>query len=61
VEQCLRWNAAPIQAHASKPGVAFDQDNFLAQVRCIKCRGVPSRTGADYYNFSFDGVHEKEK
>ena len=55
VQQCLRRNAAAIQADAAQPLVAFDEDDFFAQVRRIKRRRITARSRADDDNFSFDG------
>ncbi len=57
VKQRLRRDAAAIQAHAAEMFVAFDENDFLAEVSGVKRRGITARTGADNYDFSFDRIH----
>ena len=58
VQQGLGRNAAAIKANASKAFVFFHNDDFLAEISGVESCGVSSRPGADYDDFSFDGVHE---
>ena len=58
VKQRLRRNAAAIQANAAEPLLAFDENDFLAEVGRVKRRRVSARPGADHDDFSFDWVHD---
>jgi hypothetical protein len=57
VKQRLRRNAAAIQTDAAEPFLAFDKDDFFAEISGIKRRGVSARSRADNYDLSFDWVH----
>ena len=57
VKQRLRGNAAAIQTHAAELFVTLDEDDFFAQIGCIKSRRVTTRAGTDDNNFRFDRVH----
>ena len=39
--------------------LALDQDDFLAQVRRVKGRGITARACAHNYDFSFNRFHRK--
>ena len=54
VKQRLRGNAAAVETHAAEPLFALDENDFLAEIRRIKRRGITAGTGANNYNFRFD-------
>ena len=58
VQQRLGGNAAAVQADAAETFVAFDQDDFLAQVGRVKCRGVSAGAGANDHDFSLNWFHD---
>ena len=59
VQEGLGGNAAPVQADAAQALLALDQDDFLAEVRRVKGRGITARARAYNYDFSLDWVHGK--
>ena len=59
VQQRLRRDAALVQTDAAQALVALDQDDFLAEVRRVKGRGITARPRAHNYDFSLDWVHGK--
>jgi hypothetical protein len=48
VQQCLGWDAAHVQAHATQGGVALDDDNFQAQVGCAEGSGIATGATAQH-------------
>ena len=58
VQQRFGRDAALVQTDAAQALVALDQDDFLAEVRRVKGRGIAPRPRAHNYDFSFDGVHK---
>ncbi len=59
VQQRLGGDAALVQTDAAQTLLALDQDDFLAQVRRVKGRGITARPGAHHYDFSFNRFHVK--
>jgi hypothetical protein len=57
VEQRRGRDAPTVEAHAAQPRVALYKDHLLAQVRCVKRRGITPGAGANYNNFRFNGIH----
>ena len=57
VQQRLGRDAAPVQADAAQALVALDQDDFLAEVRRVKGRGITARPRAHNYDFSLNWFH----
>ena len=48
MQQGLRRNAADVQAHAAKCGVALDQHDALAEVGSTKRGRIAARSGAEH-------------
>ena len=46
-----------VQTDAAETGVLLDQDNFLAVIGSIKCRGIAAGAGAQHENFSGNRFH----
>ena len=61
VEQGLGGDAAAVEAHAAELGIAFKEDNFLAEVGSVEGSGISA--GASTYDddFSFGRFHVWER
>jgi hypothetical protein len=59
VQQRFGRNTPPVEAHSAQPWVAFDKDNFFAQVGRVKSRGISTRPGANDNNFSLNRIHDQ--
>ena len=57
VKQGFGRDATSVEADTAKPRFLLNEDNFLASVRCVKGRGVPSRPSAEHCDFSFNRFH----
>jgi len=49
VKQRFGGDATDVQAHATERGVAFDEDDFKAQICCAKCSGITTGASAQHH------------
>ena len=54
VQQCLRRNAADVEADATEFGITLDQHDVLVQIRRAERRAVSARPGADHDDLALD-------
>ncbi len=62
VQQRLRGDAADVEADAAERGVAFDEDDLLAEVGGAECRRIAAGTGAEHQHFGVQvGIEARER
>src|SRR5262249_40488291 len=60
MEKRFGRDAPAIEADTAQAWVALDQQHLFAKVRSIKGCGITAGAGANYYDFSLNGIHGRE-
>src|SRR6059058_4437265 len=59
VQQCLRRDAAAIEADAAEAFVPLNEDDFFPKVRGVERGGISAGAGAHDDDFSANGFHKR--